>query len=278
MNFLKYFQFGKSNKHKKFIHPIMFRGHISVKASDITNSTYKFGPDSRFIKETELVMEQQTLYLDGLKYNRYWCPICGYMLVDGPSGGASVNMCCNICNINFGCLDYSGAHYTIPDCLLARRPTSAPDDIQIDMPEYHDLNNPHMASVLEHLAKKYQKYRPTLVCINNDWSFDNRAINIELQLNLWCENNFYLCAIEVDGDIRITYPDYVHMEFSQHKSSWDRNLISNLPNICSVTTVYDIRDPKSIDLIEAKIDSLILDYGYSYIPLFDKLQNLRKNQ
>lgn len=35
---------------------------------------------------------------------RYWCPDCNEELSAGPRGGASVNVVCHKCKINWGCL------------------------------------------------------------------------------------------------------------------------------------------------------------------------------
>lgn len=254
------------SRHEKFIHPYMLRGHIhSINAAKIEEGTtlYKFGPDPKFTTEVEFRMEQQILKLDGLKYCRYWCPICGNLLTDGPSGGASVNMCCTICNINFGSLESTEIHYSIPTRLLARRPVSAPDEnFIINSLQNSEDYKPYMASVALHLANKYQKYKPTIIVINNFY-----LGYTELQLNLWCENNFHLCDIGFFDDVRITSPQII-----------EESKDDPVPTIDMITTIYEICDPNSIDLLESKIDSLIKNYGLSYIPLFDELSNLRSDK
>jgi hypothetical protein len=37
---------------------------------------------------------------------RYFCNTCGTTLTDGPCGGASINVVCEKCRVNYGCLPY----------------------------------------------------------------------------------------------------------------------------------------------------------------------------
>lgn len=281
MNYLSWFL---NRKHRRFAHPIDY-GHGVIASEIKTRSIQLYKSDCDTPSHT-IDYEYQKIYTCRRTYVRCWCPICGFMMTEGPGGCASVSIVCDNCNLNFGSNlvippirfdtiekihtqfddtqsnDFYSKEYLTP-IRYRRRPRTEQcfsfRSVRENLGYTRIVENcsEYIAAIFSHWLEHFTKLKPTI-------SLSEHLLNIRVGPNMvlianeklyniifWNENDFYLCNI-------IFIPD---------SSKYAR-----LQNCCIFTSiienkVFDLCDPKSIEQVESLITKTATKYPKSYYTL-----------